>query len=145
MALSYTAIETNFGRVVKFYNNSGGTVKEGDLLVNNSGSLAVVANDNKYPVLGVVKTASVANLAYGEVWVTGVFAVIASGSVNFAEGDPAYASAATTVDDGTSTDIAVGYIVWADPAAADGLGTGTADTVYVAIHSFIYDSTTHGA
>ena len=139
MSISYTPVETNFCRSLRFYNSSvSTTVYAGDLLcLDGSGLVAVVANNNQYRVLGVCKTASVAAGAYGEVWVEGVFQVnnVAS-PVDFAEGDPAYAASASTIDAGSPSDIAVGYIVWADP-------TSTATTLNVAIHTFIFDSKTH--
>jgi len=128
---SFVAVETNFARTVRFYNGSATTYVAGDLLTISAGTVAKVADSNTIVgVLGVVKTASVAQYAYGEVWIEGIFKATVAGTIDFVQGGKVYAASASTVDDGTASDVPIGFIVTEEPASG-------ATSVYFSLASFL--------
>jgi len=101
----------------------------------SSGTVAKVGDDNTVGILGVV-CEDIAASDYGWVYIEGVFKVKVNGTVDFALLDPVYSAASQKVDDGSSNDVAIGYIVNENPASG-------ASEVYIAIRSTLLSSTTH--
>lgn len=120
---------------VRFYNNSGGALSEGDGVYHSGGTIAEVGDSNTVGILGVLCD-DVASGAYGWLWIDGVFRVACAASQNFAQFGAVYTASASTVDTGSTSDVAIGYVVDEDPA--DG-----ASYINFALRSTLLDSTTH--
>ena len=136
----WIAKSVNFARRVKIYNNAGASAAfyEGDAITHSSGTFAKVADSCTTGLFGICAE-DIANAAYGWVYIDGVFTVAVDGSgagINFAQGDPVYAASSSEVDTGTAGDIALGYVVNANPASG-------AATVDIRIKSSYKKSTTH--
>lgn len=122
-------------RRVRFYNNSGVDLSEGDAIYHSGGTVAEVGDSNTVGILGVL-CEDVDSGDYGWIWIDGVFRVACAASMNFTQFGAVYTASASTVDTGTGSDVAIGYVVDEDPA--DG-----ASYVNVAILSTLFTATTH--
>lgn len=122
-------------RRVRFYNNSGAALNEGDGFKMVSGTVTVLDDANTVGLFGVC-CADVADAAYGECYVSGLFEVDVEGTINFAQGGAAYTAGASSVDTGSASDVPVGHIATNDPASG-------ASTVIIDICSQLLDRTAH--
>ena len=128
----FRPIDVNFCRRVRFLNNSGAALNEGDGFFITGGTITVLADSNTVGLFGVC-CADVAADAVGKCWTEGAFLVDTEGTVNFALGGKAYCAGASSVDLGTAGDVPIGVIVKEDPA--DG-----AETVTIEIISHAYNN-----
>jgi len=112
----FRPVSTQGARRVRFYNNSGAAIAEGAGFNIVAGTVTVLADTNTVGLFGIA-CADVANGAYGECYVEGMFEVAVVGTINFAQGGAAYMASASGVDTGSTSDVPVGYIVTEDPAS----------------------------
>jgi len=123
------------GRQVPFYNNSGGALEEGDMVYDNSGTIAKVADNNTVGCLGIV-AADVADGETGVLYIDGLFEATVAGTVNFAPHAPVYTASSSTVDSGSTSDKCVGYVMETDPPSG-------ASTIKFWLYSTLNLQTTH--
>jgi predicted RecA/RadA family phage recombinase len=120
---------------VRFTNNSGGALEEGDMVYLNSGTMTKIADTLTTGVLGVL-CADVADDDQVDVYVTGLFEASVEGTVDFDQGSAVYAAGASTVDGGSTSDVAMGYAANSDTASG-------ATSIKFFLKSVLFDATTH--
>lgn len=91
-------------------------ISEGDMVTLSSGALVAVADSNTVGAVGVAAEDIAAN-SYGTVYTAGVFTGAAATGTDFALGDKVYNASASTLDAGSTGDIAVGKVVHVDPSS----------------------------
>jgi len=116
-------------------NHATDALYEGDALVHVAGVVGKMANTNTTGLLGVC-VGDVANGDQGEIFLSGLFKIAVVGTINFTQFGAVYSASSAGVDDGTTSDVSLGYVAGIDPASG-------VTSVDVFIVSHLFTATTH--
>jgi predicted RecA/RadA family phage recombinase len=117
LARKFRPVQVSAAQRVRVLNNNSGSddIAEGDGIVLVGGESEFVDAVNTAGIHGIA-CADIPFGETGEMYISGVFEAEVEGSINFAPGDYLYSAAAQKVDEGVTSDVAIGQVVGADPA-----------------------------